>query len=467
MFRGVVFRNGLVAVCLCVATHGCGKHDDPSETGFGVPLTDTGTTGTPESGTSTASTSSKESDTSTRDDGTSSPNSSTNTWGSVSSEGSATGSSTGVGTIGSDVSEGDTGMTHEEPCKPAHTAATPPLTGPYCVGVTTMKLTDEARSEMYTADPADKRSVLVYLFYPVLPGSTNSPAPWIRPQDWPWLQGYGVSFPPNGYENLWSNAVEDEAVAPGPFPVVFFSPGRNALTSAYTATYVEALVSHGFVVAAINHPHISGPIHYPSGESVPAGSVSNAEIEAASQVGAADARFVLDQLESFNANDPKWMGRVDLSKVGGFGHSMGGIVTVQVLVADDRMIAGGNWDGPMLGNIVTQGTSKPLFMLGSEELGYASLSYDWGLVWDRLSGPGYVAGMAGTTHLGMSDFGLLVQHFGGIPASSGAGSIDPAKWHDISTTFARRFFEAYLLDGDPGEIIAAASSFPEVTLQTK
>lgn len=41
------------------------------------------------------------------------------------------------------------------------------------------------------------------------------------------------------------------------YPVIIFQPGLGATTYLYTQI-IEELVSHGYIVLAVNHPYISG-----------------------------------------------------------------------------------------------------------------------------------------------------------------------------------------------------------------
>ncbi len=355
----------------------------------------------------------------------------------------------------------------DEPCVPMHDAATPALSGPYCVGLQRMHLVDDSREETFTMETGDSRELLVNLWYPILPGSDKPPALWFLEHEWEWLGQVGIIAAPDGYQTRYSNAVEGEAVATGPFPVIVFMPGTGTLTCIYTAVLVERLVSHGFVVAAINHPYLSGPIRFPDGRSVPGRNTANDDPEL--HIGSADAQFVLDHLEGLNESDPAWMERLDFSKVGSFGQSFGGATSMQLVLDDERVLAGGNYDGTFFGDIRMEGTgtAKPFLMVGSAQSNYGALDGDWGEVWARLTGPAYVAAVTGTTHAGMSDLGLLQENLGQIANTFYLGSIGQSLQADIYNVLAYEFFEAHLLGGDPNNLIAAAEAFAEVTMQSK
>ncbi len=440
---------------------GCGKSDDSSgqlddDGGFGG-LDSAADSGSP-SGTSTpsASEASGASTSETSTSGTSAPG----TTDASTSSTEETFSTSGTTRESSGDSMHETGGV-EGMCSPAHDAATPALTGPYCVGVSVLHLVDESRDETLTSAPGDKREVLVYLFYPILPGSDNPPVPWIGQKEWPWLLNYGFPFPSDGYKDLWSNAVQDEDVAPGIFPVVTFMPGFGAHTSAYTGVFVEPLVSRGFIVAAVNHPYVSGIVNFPDGRSI-AGSAALDDATLSVVVG--DARFVLSELEV----DPRWQDTMDFGQIGSFGHSFGGATSAEVLVKDDRFLAGIVYDGRLFGDVRYVGTPKPVFLGASRESGLTANAGEWNLLWAKLSGPGYYARIADTTHLGLSDAGLLAEHFNsGSPQSLGLGAIAPKRLAEITDALTRAFFDTHLRGGDPAALFEAAASFAEITFQTK
>src|SRR6202049_5293986 len=68
----------------------------------------------------------------------------------------------------------------------------------------------------------------------------------------------------------------------------------------------------------------------------------------------ADIAFVLDQLERLNVSDPtgKFTGRLDMTRVGVFGHSFGGAKDAQFCSQDSRCKAGIDVDGRPFGSVV-------------------------------------------------------------------------------------------------------------------
>jgi pimeloyl-ACP methyl ester carboxylesterase len=98
-----------------------------------------------------------------------------------------------------------------------------------------------------------------------------------------------------------------------------------------------------------------------------------------------------------------------------FGHSIGGATTASSLLADNRIRGGINFDGDMLGPVVTSGVDKPLFLIGQPRAREQGPS--WNQTWDNLRGPGMMMQIAGITHQSFIDAPLLVT-LRGIPEGS-------------------------------------------------
>lgn len=163
--------------------------------------------------------------------------------------------------------------------------------------------TDTTRFEPHTTDPYDHREILVKIFYPSEQGTNN-------------------------FANLGYLA-----------PVILFSPGGGCVYD-YYPFLINDLVQYGYVVAAVNHPYISGDCVFPDGHIIHyANNQFPDAIRAPLQAG--DLSFCLDKVEELNINDPAgiFTGKLDFSKIGGFGHSQGGIALSYAMVSDSRIKA--------------------------------------------------------------------------------------------------------------------------------
>ncbi len=80
--------------------------------------------------------------------------------------------------------------------------------------------------------------------------------------------------------------------------------------------------------------------------------------------------FALDQLERLNTSDPsgRFLGRLDMQRIGVFGHSLGGAEALQFCHDDSRCKAGIDVDGAPLGSVVGEGVTQPfMFLLSDHE----------------------------------------------------------------------------------------------------
>src|SRR5262249_23324327 len=152
--------------------------------------------------------------------------------------------------------------------------------------------------------------------------------------------------------------VTTHAVAGAPFasslrrrPLLIFSPGDGMIRELYTAQ-LEDLASHGYVVAAITHVYDGFVTIFPDGSSVVYDGKrwpSQPSVEGEPNLNqlewhADDIRFVLDELSHAPSSAP-FAGRLEVARVGAFGHSFGGIAAAHACQKDERIKACLNEDG--------------------------------------------------------------------------------------------------------------------------
>ncbi|WP_407991685.1 alpha/beta hydrolase family protein [Kitasatospora sp. CMC57] len=240
----------------------------------------------------------------------------------------------------------------------------PEPSGDFAVGTRVVQWTDPLRPEGFTADPNDLRTVVVQLWYP----AQRSPAGAQRAQ---YLgrtehEARTVSdalagavglpgFLVDGVPEAHTRAVVDAPVAGGGerFPIVLFSPGSGGVRTQNTA-WAEELASHGYLVAALDHPYDSAAVVLADGRTIHAETASTGDRDrdetlAAdwTAVRAADLGFVLTRLEGLDRGetvDPL-TGRLDTGRVAVTGHSIGGAAALQAARQDRRFDAVIDLDG--------------------------------------------------------------------------------------------------------------------------
>jgi predicted dienelactone hydrolase len=241
----------------------------------------------------------------------------------------------------------------------------PAPSGEYAIGRQAFDLIDTARADQFSPNHADHRELMVYIWYPAqqspqkpraeyFPGASKlagNPTAQQAMHD-----ELGPNWPLIVSGSITSHAISNAAPATQPrgFSVVLFSHGSSAITFSYTAQ-IEDLVSHGYVVVAIEHTDAAGIILFPDGRirlfhEPPAPSsppkdplkAMIASAEQGTQTGAEDVRFVLDTLTQNKIPLAKIM---DLNRVAAVGHSYGGTVTARACQLDTRIKACISEDG--------------------------------------------------------------------------------------------------------------------------
>lgn len=339
----------------------------------------------------------------------------------------------------------------------------PTPTGPYRVGTFARRLVDRSRQERLAESPGAPREMMIQVWYPAEKGTSGTRA-WYRDPRMNTLQSSHFRLVKT--HSYWSLP----AAGPGPFSVLLFSPSSGGFRSQNTFE-VEELASQGYVVVGMDHPHSSSRVVFPDGHtaySVPwidttdqaalDASTHRVELMVADHV--ADARFVLDELERWNrpGSGESLSGKMELAKVGVFGHSFGGALAGGLSVSDPRVVAGINMDGWMFGPALKSGIPKPFFFMSSgdgrgpdrSEIEKRPLSarldgeldeLNWQSMQNTLHGfGGYHLTILGTLHSAYSDL-VLFKRF---PAFIEPRSYDPYRAFQIINGYTLAFFDRYV-----------------------
>jgi predicted dienelactone hydrolase len=231
----------------------------------------------------------------------------------------------------------------------------------------------------------------------------------------------------------------------GGWPVALFSTGYGVERQLYTGL-VQDLASHGYVVAAIDHPHDAQIVSFPDGHTVSIGKVgeSNNAIGNALAVRIADARYVLDALTRLTrgSREEAFSGMFNLDRVGMFGHSLGGATAAATMLIDHRIDAGLDMDGFLFGKVAVTGLNRP-FMLFAADPGFRrqpNLAHFWG----HLRGPRYAVDFVGAAHFAFTDLVFLVPQLAGTDEAAAQACLRPLVG-TVNPTVAYAAERAYLL----------------------
>lgn len=253
-----------------------------------------------------------------------------------------------------------------------------PGNGHLTIGLREVDWVDSSRIDSYYGD---YRRLNARIWYP----AENPGADSLLASYYPWLDIIGREsdhWSAEQIDRLRKSNLSAYSDAPvlrqkAGFPVIVFSPSLGGHLSHYSY-FAERLAREGYVVLGMNHLYesdyvldIAGNRFIPSNQtyhdSLKELSIPD-EITAdqyrlvkgdRQKVLGEDVVFALDQLSSI----PFLQGRLDLDKVGAFGHSIGGAAIVYASLLDDRIAALINMDGTPPSVALDRGVDVPFLFL--------------------------------------------------------------------------------------------------------
>jgi predicted dienelactone hydrolase len=251
---------------------------------------------------------------------------------------------------------------------------------------------DSARTEPFAPTVATRRELMVYVWYPARErqgsgqGGGHPEGPYV-PHVAAIARALGDSLTREEFgaaiSAVMAGTVRSYVVDGAPlstsratFPVLLFSHGFGEASLTYAGQLTD-LASHGYVVFAVEHPYDAFAVWFPDGRVVPfAASAWDAAQHRPSgavayqlaqvPIRAADMRFVLDRvirLEAVPSLGNPFAHRLDLTRVGAFGHSLGGVAAASACRTDARIRACANedadddgrpWDGGPEAHLIKQ-----------------------------------------------------------------------------------------------------------------
>lgn len=371
--------------------------------------------------------------------------------------------------------------------------------GPYAVGTRVLFLTDSSRAEELSAEPDDKRTLLVRLWYPA-DSTGGAPQPLLSEGRTQQL-AVALSLPPFTLNHLARIPSHSHADVPlstrqPQWPLVLFSHGYGIGYESQNTVQMEALASHGYVVASIAHPWESAAVTLPDGRvsgAAPApampDSAAMAHLMAQSRRLATeqdtsellgivrlmqerselngsigrwtdDTRFVLDQLtlrSTPGARDTLFTGRLVTERVGVFGMSFGGATAANFCTLDVRCAAGMNLDGLTYGEATDVPLPRPFFFVA----GFPNRQMHQ-VFFQRATAPAWSMVVARTQHYDFTDLGFISPLFARLGV---LGGIEASRMHTIMNTALLGFLGEHL-QGRPFDA-ATLTRYEEVTLDRR
>ena len=390
----------------------------------------------------------------------------------------------------------------------------PSPSGPYAVGRVSFDWVDESRREPLAAHETggasasvggtrpkySKRELMVWFWYPATAESGARPGDYL-PGKW------GVALERDRGLVLWRqlslwqrfrsiqvHALPDAPLSPAEasYPVLIFSTGDGRVPTDYTVL-TEDLASHGYIVVGIANTYSAPVVVFPDGRvaervqaaAIPetSGQAGKAAADKLVMLWAADAIFVMNRLEALNARaDSRFSGRLDLTRLGLLGHSLGGATAAEVCSRDTRCRAGVDIDGLLFGDVAKVGLRAPFMFILSEparlprvvarvlprwarESEHAQAEADRQIdsVY-RGAQSGYKVLVRGTRHFNFSDSPVL---FSPIMRATGMlGPIDGRRGLAITSDYVCAFFDKYLNNRDSPLLDGPSSRYPEISFES-
>ncbi len=363
----------------------------------------------------------------------------------------------------------------------------PQPTGTYNVG-TEMVRVETQMDEIFTEDPTDKRDLMMKIWYPSEAdvSSLDGEKYAADASRAGFATKYGLpSSALNYLDRVKTYAYPGIPPSDKAFPVLIFSHGYGSRAQGYYALLTE-IASQGYVIVNMNHTYESLGVTLPDGSEkyfdfdfqreIADGSMDVVQplIDAFKEGKsyedrhpvvrkasldyfegrvqdrwAQDMIVALNQLETWNAQGPL-KGKLDLGRIGVFGHSVGGGSAGNLAMKDKRIKAAINLDGIQWGAKIDTTYAIP----------YLYVSADWPAEHEDINSHVYLkkstdyfyeTKLLQSGHPNFMDIPFMIP----VQSLAGTGEIDPYEGTEIVTQLVTSFFDRHLKglhDADPQDV---------------
>jgi dienelactone hydrolase len=371
----------------------------------------------------------------------------------------------------------------------------PAPTGPFAVGRSLDVWIDDKTLDTMAPVPGTRRELLVWIWYPAAaekstavvddyePASVRAPARAARGPLVFRLLSWVFGLLTRDLSRVHGHSLRNARVSPQQpsYPVVIMRAGASAGVMNYS-TLAEDLASHGYVVVGFDAPYRTIEVVFPDGRVIERRPENNPELLSGQELirlgnmllaaWTGDIAFVLDRLERLNSSDAsgQFTGRLDMTRVGVFGHSLGGATAAQFCSQDSRCKAGIDVDGAPLGSVIHTGIHRPFMILlsgrgdFSSEVEVRQIMADIQSVYDRLPRNERLrVVIRGANHFLFSDDGALksrivlraLRMFGIV-------GIDGRRQLAVTAYCVHSFFDAYLKAPGISPLQISSPLYPEI-----
>jgi predicted dienelactone hydrolase len=367
-------------------------------------------------------------------------------------------------------------------------ATTLPIpTGPFAVGRVAYAWSEPGQVDLLAPQPGTKRLLLAWVWYPAAPPQPSQTVDEYLP--FPWrtaLEHHGgmllTQFLTPDLSRVRTHSIRDAEVSPQrhSYPVILIRAGLAKLTTDYTSL-AEDLASHGYVVVGFDAPYRTIVVVLQDGRVITRARQNDADLVGGleqeqlanklMQAWRADLGFALDQFEGLNASDPsgRFLGRLDMQRVGVFGHSLGGATALQFCHDDSRCKAGIDVDGAPLGSVIGEGVTQPfMFLMSNHEsepkAETSQVAANIHSIYDRLpSDRRWMIMIQGANHYMFSDDGAILKSplLMRVMRALGIVRLDGRRQVALTAHCLSTFFDVYL-QGAPPSKLQSKQGYPEI-----
>jgi dienelactone hydrolase len=347
--------------------------------------------------------------------------------------------------------------------------ALPEPTGNYNVGTVISDFTDEARVETFSEEAGKARKIAVQFWYPTE------------------RIGSDLQYDING---------SPVSTAQQSYPVLIFSHGAFGVRMSNASTFRE-LASHGYIVASIDHTYQAFYTAFADGQRVPINTkflneAIGVQTDAIPidesfeithdwlELRTADIALVIDSLKSgkLGGSGEMLKGHMDLTKIGLFGHSLGGAASAQLGRERDDIKAAIVIDGTMIGDITdinsdhkeiitNESFTKPLMLMYNSSFLEAEAKASSYLpninAFERATDAAYSLCIKGSGHLNFTDLPRISPL---LSKMLGIGTIDSFQGIKIVNDYSLAFFDKHL-KSQSSPLLEGAAGYTEVEFEKR
>ena len=369
----------------------------------------------------------------------------------------------------------------------------PKPTGEYVVGTHAIHLKTNL-DEPITKDASDKRELMLKVWYPAQTADYATEDPYLdKANRTSFINKYGGGILPpssmNYLDKVKTHVYKDAPMVNSNFPVLIFSHGYGSNASGYYSILTE-IASHGYIIINMNHTYES------LGTTFPDGSIKLFDYEFQAEDGidainhitpirdafknnlsyeerhaiireaskdynvttmvkrwTKDIIYTLDQLEDWNS-EGFLKNKLDLDKIGVFGHSRGGGTAGQVALKDNRIKAAANLDGIQWGEMMDTIYTKP----------FLYISADWPAEHENINAHVYKnkstdyfyeSKLLTSAHPNFMDIPFMIP----VKSLAQTGAINPELGTKITNNLVLTFFNKHLKNDNNSEPIKVAEKY--------